>query len=222
MGPGERRGRSLACGFRRPTGARLAVLTEPLSVDSYRSPFAPTPTQRCGRSLPTGRMRARACGSASMASWWRPGRRRDEGAVLRAWRGIGTSVVPGWRAADVRKGVLRRCSKRRPGLRFASRASSPASSGSARNPGEEVAINPDHSFLLRLDAGNDELLEQLRVLNGYDTDLAADATRLSNRLRDALTSISAGRRRRPRRRRGRPRGVRPRRRGNSRAPSPPA
>ena len=29
-----------------------------------------------------------------------------------------------------------------------------------------------------LDAGNDELLEQLRVLNGYDTDLAADATRL--------------------------------------------
>ena len=41
-----------------------------------------------------------------------------------------------------------------------------------------------------LDAGNDELLEQLRVLNGYDTDLAADATRLSNRLRDALTSVS--------------------------------
>ena len=41
-----------------------------------------------------------------------------------------------------------------------------------------------------LDAGNDELLEQLRVLNGYDTDLAADATRHSNRLRDALTSVS--------------------------------
>ena len=41
-----------------------------------------------------------------------------------------------------------------------------------------------------LDAGDDELLEQLRVLNGYDTDLAADATRLSNRLRDALTSVS--------------------------------
>ena len=37
-----------------------------------------------------------------------------------------------------------------------------------------------------LDAGNDELLAQLRVLNGYDADLAADATRLSNRLRDAL------------------------------------
>ena len=41
-----------------------------------------------------------------------------------------------------------------------------------------------------LDAGNDELLDQLRVLNGYDADLAADATRLSNRLRDALTSVS--------------------------------
>ena len=34
------------------------------------------------------------------------------------------------------------------------------------------------------------LLEQLRVLNGYDTDLAADATRLTNRLRDALTGLS--------------------------------
>jgi transposase len=41
-----------------------------------------------------------------------------------------------------------------------------------------------------LDAGSDELLERLRVLNGFDIDLAADQTRLSNRLRDALTSIS--------------------------------
>ena len=41
-----------------------------------------------------------------------------------------------------------------------------------------------------LDAGDDELLVQLRVLNGYDTDLAADATRLTNRLRDALTGLS--------------------------------
>ena len=41
-----------------------------------------------------------------------------------------------------------------------------------------------------LDAGNDELLEQLRVLNGYDIDLAADGTRLTNRLRDALTGLS--------------------------------
>ena len=41
-----------------------------------------------------------------------------------------------------------------------------------------------------LDASRDELLAQLRVLNGFDTDLAADQTRVTNRLRDALTSIS--------------------------------
>lgn len=41
-----------------------------------------------------------------------------------------------------------------------------------------------------LDVGNDELLDQLRVLNGFDVDLAADVVRLTNRLRDALTSIS--------------------------------
>jgi transposase len=43
-----------------------------------------------------------------------------------------------------------------------------------------------------LDAGSDELLGQLRVLNGFDIDLAADQTRLANRLRDALTSVSPG------------------------------
>ena len=41
-----------------------------------------------------------------------------------------------------------------------------------------------------LDVGSDELLDQLRVLNGFDVDLAADVVRLTNRLRDALTSIS--------------------------------
>ena len=41
-----------------------------------------------------------------------------------------------------------------------------------------------------LDASSDELLAQLRVLNGFDTDLAAGQTRVTNRLRDALTSIS--------------------------------
>jgi hypothetical protein len=42
-----------------------------------------------------------------------------------------------------------------------------------------------------LDADSDELLAQLRVLNGFDVDLAADQTRLANRLRDApLGSIS--------------------------------
>lgn len=41
-----------------------------------------------------------------------------------------------------------------------------------------------------LDAGNDEVLDQLRVLNGFDVDLAADLTRLTNRLRDSLVSVS--------------------------------
>ncbi|MGH3394785.1 MAG: IS110 family transposase [Streptosporangiaceae bacterium] len=41
-----------------------------------------------------------------------------------------------------------------------------------------------------LEAGSDELLASLRVLNGYDIDLAADQTRLASRLRDALTSIA--------------------------------
>ena len=41
-----------------------------------------------------------------------------------------------------------------------------------------------------LDTTSDDLLAQLRVLNGFDIDLAADLVRLTNRLRDALTSIS--------------------------------
>lgn len=41
-----------------------------------------------------------------------------------------------------------------------------------------------------LDTASDELLEQLRVLNGFDVDLAADLIRLTNRLRDSLMSIS--------------------------------
>jgi len=41
-----------------------------------------------------------------------------------------------------------------------------------------------------LDPGSDELLASLRVLNGYDVDLATDQTRLISRLRDALTAIA--------------------------------
>ena len=41
-----------------------------------------------------------------------------------------------------------------------------------------------------LDTGSDGLLDQLRVLNGFDVDLAADLTRVTNRLRDSLVSIS--------------------------------
>lgn len=41
-----------------------------------------------------------------------------------------------------------------------------------------------------LDVGSDEFLEQLRVLNGFDVDLAADLTRLTNRVRDSLVAVS--------------------------------
>jgi len=43
-----------------------------------------------------------------------------------------------------------------------------------------------------LGLSSDELLAQLRVLNGYDIGLAVGVTRLSSRLRDALTSIAPG------------------------------
>lgn len=43
--------------------------------------------------------------------------------------------------------------------------------------------------LTLLDVG-DQLLTELRILNGRDVDLAHDANRVSNRLRDALVSIS--------------------------------
>ncbi len=67
--------------------------------------------------------------------------------------------------------------------------------GEAKTDRRDAFVLADTARLRRhqvhwLDAGNDELLAQLRVLNGYDADLAADATRLSNRLRDALTGIS--------------------------------
>lgn len=42
-----------------------------------------------------------------------------------------------------------------------------------------------------LDVG-DELLLQLRVLNGRDVDLATDANRITNRARDALVAVSPG------------------------------
>lgn len=67
--------------------------------------------------------------------------------------------------------------------------------GEAKTDRRDAFVIADTARLRRrqvhwLDVGSDELLEQLRVLNGFDTDLAADVTRLANRLRDALTSVS--------------------------------
>ena len=41
-----------------------------------------------------------------------------------------------------------------------------------------------------IDASSDELLDELRVLNGYDADLAVDVTRTASHLRDTLTAVS--------------------------------
>lgn len=67
--------------------------------------------------------------------------------------------------------------------------------GEAKTDRRDAFVIADTARLRRhqvhwLDTGSDELLEQLRVLNGYDIDLAADLTRLANRLRDALTAVS--------------------------------
>ena len=67
--------------------------------------------------------------------------------------------------------------------------------GEAKTDRRDAFVIADTARLRRrqvhwLDTTSDELLGQLRILNGFDIDLAADLTRLSNRLRDALTSIS--------------------------------
>lgn len=67
--------------------------------------------------------------------------------------------------------------------------------GEAKTDRRDAYVLADTARLQRgkvhwLDTDSDELLEQLRVLNGFDIDLAADLTRLTNRLRDALTGIS--------------------------------
>ncbi len=51
--------------------------------------------------------------------------------------------------------------------------------------------------LLRVDSG-DAALAELEVLVGYDDDLAAEATRLSNRLRGLLTQVHPALERAPR------------------------
>jgi transposase len=95
-------------------------------------------------------------------------------AVARA-RGVPVAYVPGL--------VMRRAADLYP--------------GEAKTDKRDVFIIADTGRTRRkqvhwLDVGSDELLERLRVLNGFDIDLAADQTRLANRCRDALTSVSPG------------------------------
>ena len=93
--------------------------------------------------------------------------------AVAARRGTPVAYVPGL--------VMRRAADLYPGEAKTGRRDACVLAGAARTRRKQVHW---------LDASPDELLAQLRVLNGSGIDVAADATRLANRLRDALTSIS--------------------------------
>ncbi|HEX4867487.1 MAG TPA: IS110 family transposase [Acidimicrobiales bacterium] len=102
-----------------------------------------------------------------------PGSIAQLAIAVAARRGVPVAYVPGL--------VMRRAADLYP--------------GEAKTDRRDAFVIADTARLRRrqvhwLDTGSDELLEQLRVLNGFDIDLAADLTRLTNRLRDALTSVS--------------------------------
>jgi transposase len=93
--------------------------------------------------------------------------------AVAARRGVPVAYVPGL--------VMRRAADLYPGEAKTDRRDAYILADTARTRRKQVHW---------LDASSDELLAQLRVLNGFDIDLAADQTRVTNRLRDALTSVS--------------------------------
>ena len=66
--------------------------------------------------------------------------------------------------------------------------------GAAKTDPKDAAVLADYARRnadrLSWTAPSDKLLARLRILNGRDADLAADATRAANRLRDALVAVS--------------------------------
>ena len=68
--------------------------------------------------------------------------------------------------------------------------------GAAKTDPKDAAVLADYARRnadrLSWTTPSDELLVRLRILNGRDADLAADATRAANRLRDALLTVSPG------------------------------
>jgi transposase len=102
-----------------------------------------------------------------------PGSIAQLALAVAAQRGTPVAYVPGL--------VMRRAADLYPGEAKTDRRDAYVLADTARTRRKQVHW---------LDASSDELLAQLRVLNGSGIDLAADATRLANRLRDALTSIS--------------------------------
>jgi transposase len=102
-----------------------------------------------------------------------PGSIAQLALAVAARRGVPVAYVPGL--------VMRRAADLYPGEAKTDRRDAYVLADTGRTRRKQVHW---------LDAGSDELLAQLRVLNGFDIDLAADATRLASRLRDPLTSIS--------------------------------
>ena len=102
-----------------------------------------------------------------------PGSIAQLALAVAARRGVPVAYVPGL--------VMRRAADLYPGEAKTDRRDAYVLADTGRTRRKQVHW---------LDATSDELLAQLRVLNGFDIDLAADATRLANRLRDALTSIA--------------------------------
>lgn len=66
--------------------------------------------------------------------------------------------------------------------------------GAAKTDPKDAAVLADYARRnadrLTWTTPSDELLARLRILNGRDADLASDATRAANRLRDALLAVS--------------------------------
>lgn len=102
-----------------------------------------------------------------------PGSIAQLAIAVAAQRGVPVAYVPGL--------VMRRAADLYPGEAKTDRRDAFVLADTARTRRRQVHW---------LDTGSDELLDVLRILNGFDIDLAADLVRLSNRLRDALTSVS--------------------------------
>ena len=102
-----------------------------------------------------------------------PGSIAQLALAVAAGRGVPVAYVPGL--------VMRRAADLYPGEAKTDRRDAYVLADTGRTRRKQVHW---------LDAGSDELLASLRVLNGFDIDLAADQTRLANRLRDALTATS--------------------------------
>ena len=102
-----------------------------------------------------------------------PGSIAQLAIAVAAARGVPVAYIPGL--------VMRRAADLYPGEAKTDRRDAHVIADTARTRRGQIHW---------LDTQSDELLDQLRVLNGFDIDLAADVVRLSNRLRDALTSIS--------------------------------